>query len=269
MSNNASIAELIEIYLSVSSISLDEHDELALQSFEIMQKAFKQIVATPNEPIILPYKDISDIIFQSNHPVRSNSLESFQEKVGLLINKFQEQPRCKSKGQRLRACHRKLVGHIMLAYAQKEFMQNSVRQAQRIAQEAQIIAKNAQKEANKANDTYKSMFANYVTILGIFTAIIVTIFGGLNVVSVVAKQADTPLETVVFLTALALMCVVSLLYFLANIIIKITQQGEDWLNWLFGIMIAVCVVAMIVSWCMTDNQQTPAPTQANIAIITQ
>lgn len=248
MSNNASIAELIEIYLSVSSISLDEHDELALQSFEIMQKAFKQIVATPNEPIILPYKDISDIIFQSNHPVRSNSLESFQEKVGLLINKFQEQPKCKSKGQRLRACHRKLVGHIMLAYAQKEFMQNSVRQAQRIAQEAQIIAKNAQKEANKANDTYKSMFANYVTILGIFTAIIVTIFGGLNVISVVAKQADTPLASIVFLTALALMCVISLLYFLANIIIKITQQDENKLTCLFVVIVLVCIVTMFIAW---------------------
>lgn len=248
MSNNASIAELIEIYLSVSSISLDEHDELALQSFEIMQKAFKQIVATPNEPIILPYKDISDIIFQSNHPVRSNSLESFQEKVGLLINKFQEQPRCKSKGQRLRACHRKLVGHIMLAYAQKEFMQNSVRQAQRIAQEAQIIAKNAQKEANKANDTYKSMFANYVTILGVFTAIIVTIFGGLNVISVVAKQADTPLASIVFLTALALMCVISLLYFLANIIIKITQQDENKLTCLFVVIVLVCSVTMFMAW---------------------
>lgn len=133
----------------------------------------------------------------------------------------------------------------------------------------QELAKQAKQTAEKAEKIYETMFANYVTILGIFTAIIVTIFGGLNVVSVVAKQADTPLETVVFLTALALMCVVSLLYFLANIIIKITQQGEDWLNWLFGIMVAVCVVAMIVSWCMTDNQQTPAPTQANIAIITQ
>lgn len=98
------------------------------------------------------------------------------------------------------------------------------------------------------------MFANYVTILGIFTAIIVTIFGGLNVVSVVAKQADTPLETVVFLTALALMCVVSLLYFLANMIIKITQQGKDKLNCLFYILIAVCVIAMAVSWYMTSKQ---------------
>lgn len=271
MSNNASIAELVEIYLSVSSISSDEHDKLAQKSFEILQKVFKQVMATPNEPIILPYKDISDIIFQSSHHVKSNSLESFQDKVTLLIDKFQEKPRHKTKGQRLRACHRKLVGHIMLAYAQKEFMQNSVKQAQEIAQAAQIVsqaakatAETAQDEANKANDTYKSMFANYVTILGVFTAIIVTIFGGLNVVSVVAKQADTPLANVVFLTALALMCVVSLLYFLANIIINITQQGKDWLNWLFGIMIAVCVVAMIVSWCMTDNKKPLLPKQASV-----
>lgn len=162
MSNNASITELVEIYLSVSSISSDRHDELAQKSFEILQKAFKQVMATPNEPIILPYKDISDIIFQSNHHVKSNSLESFQDKVTLLIDEFQEKPRCKPKGQRLGACHRKLVGHIMLAYAQKEFMQNSVKQAQEIAQEAQTVAqeaqttaKTAQDEANKANDTYK------------------------------------------------------------------------------------------------------------------
>lgn len=248
MSNNAPIAELVEIYLSVSSTSSDEHDELAQKSFEIMQKAFKQMIATSNEPIVLPYKDISDVIFQSNCRVRGNSLESFQEKVGLLIDEFQEKPRCKNKGQRLRACHRKLIGHIMLAYAQKEFMQNSVRQAQKIAQEAQEIAKNAQDEAKIANETYKSMFANYITILGIFTAIIVTIFGGLNVISVIAKQADTPLASVVFLTALALMCVISLLYFLANIIIKITQQGKDKLTCLFVVIVLVCSVTMFMAW---------------------
>lgn len=261
MSNNALIAELVEIYLSVSSISSDEHDELAKKAFEIMQKAFKQIVVSPNEQIVLPYKDISDIIFQSDHHVKTNSLESFQEKVSLLIDKFQEKPRCKSKGQRLGACHRKLVGHIMLAYAQKEFMQDSVKQAQKIAQEAQEVAKKAQDEANKASDTYKSMFANYVTILGIFTAIIVTIFGGLNVINVVARQAQADFGLLLFLTAMSVLCIITLLYFLANMIAWITQSQQKQLGKLFGWIIGVCAVVMIAGLCLTYCHNKDKPTQ--------
>ena len=257
MSDNSQIAELVEIYVSISSTNLDEHEQLAKKAFEILQKVFKPILSQANSPIVLPYKDISDLMFANNKEVKSNSIESFKERVEELILEFQAKPKHKTKGHRLKACHEKFVGHILLAQAQKEFMEKSAKDAkliaknaEQIASKAEELAKNAEELAGQANDIYKSMFANYVTILGVFTAIIVTIFGGLNVISVVAKQADTPLATIVFLTALALMCVLSLLYFLANILIRITQQGKAKLDCIFAVMMMVCVGAMIGAWCV-------------------
>lgn len=234
---------------------------MAQSAFTTMQKVFKQTVVNSSEPIVLPYKDISDIIFQSKHHVKSNSLESFQDKVGLLIDEFQAKPRCKTKGERLKACHRKLVGHIMLACAQKEFMQNSVRQAQMIAAEAKETAKTAKDNADKAEKTYNTMFANYVTILGIFTAIIVTIFGGLNVVDTVISYGNTHFSTIVFLAALVLMCVVCLLYFLAKIILKLNSKDDDnqrfTLECLFGVVFGICLVLITVAWCASSTKITP------------
>lgn len=261
MANNESIAELVEIYLSISSTRSEEHDYLAKSAFTTMQKVFKQMVANSNEPIVLPYKDISDTIFQSSHHVKSNSLESFQDKVGLLIDEFQAKSRYKTKGQRLKACHRKLVGHIMLAYAQKEFIQDSVRQAQKAAQEAKETAKIAKNNADKAEKTYNTMFANYVTILGIFTAIIVTIFGGLNVVDTVISYGNTHFSTIIFLAALVLMCVVCLLYFLAKIILKLNGKDDDnqrfTLECLFGAIFITCIGLIVFAWCVSPTKITP------------
>ncbi|MPW74594.1 hypothetical protein CPI40_05530 [Moraxella catarrhalis] len=268
MTNNESIAELVEIYLSISSTRSEEHDYLAKSAFTTMQKVFKQMVANSNEPIVLPYKDISDTIFQSSHHVKSNSLESFQDKVGLLIDEFQAKSRYKTKGQRLKACHRKLVGHIMLAYAQKEFIQDSVRQAQETAKKAEVaaesaeeIAKIAKNNADKAEKTYNTMFANYVTILGIFTAIIVTIFGGLNVVDTVISYGNTHFSTIIFLAALVLICVVCLLYFLAKIILKLNGKDDDnqrfTLECLFGAIFITCIGLIVFAWCVSPTKTTP------------
>lgn len=294
--NNQLVISIIEAYFKISETPSDKLDVLADGLVKLILQAFPNELKS-SDAFNIPYKDISDVVFCSECNLLSDSMYGFRVHIlGAIERSFDKDNPNKHHNTKKKYIKRfmhiydKIIEHTLLAQVQRNFIQSvindantaiqeakkmaddvqaSINHIKKIADEARTTAKTAQDEANKANDTYKSMFANYVTILGIFTAIIVTIFGGLNVVSVVAKQADTPLETVVFLTALALMCVVSLLYFLANIIIKITQQGEDWLNWLFGIMIAVCVVAMIVSWCMTDNQQTPAPTQANIAIITQ
>lgn len=254
MQDNSQIAEIVKTYLSISAISLDMHQELAEKTFEALQKVFKEILNTSDAPIVLPYKDISDIIFSSSYEIKSNSLEGFSERVNKLIEEYQQKPYYKNKGKKLYACHKKLIEHILLAQAQKDFIQKSIYHAQEIARtaegvakKAEGVAKKAEETAKKAEETYKSMFANYVTILGIFTAIIVTIFGGLNVIGDVFKQENTEFQfrTIIFLVSLALMCVVCLLYFLAKIIQNITQRdGADNLGILFGAIITFCAVSM-------------------------
>lgn len=130
-----------------------------------------------------------------------------------------------------------------------------------IAAEAKETAKTAKDNADKAEKTYNTMFANYVTILGIFTAIIVTIFGGLNVVDTVISYGNTHFSTIVFLAALVLMCVVCLLYFLAKIILKLNSKDDDnqrfTLECLFGVVFGICLVLILVAWCASSTKITP------------
>ncbi|MFS6937443.1 alanine-zipper protein [Neisseria animaloris] len=285
--NNEQIHELVKIYLCISSTVPEKHDELAQMSFEFHEKVFQHVFSSCDRSIILPYKDISDVVFQNDCLVSGDTLNNFCAKVDDVINtKLREDSRSENEIQRALDCHKKLVGHIQLAQAQKEFMQKSVKEARKIADEAKTVADDAKTVANeaktvaneaktvaneaktvagKADDTYKSMFANYVTILGVFTAIIVTIFGGLNVINVVMRQDGTNFSHVVSLSAISLMCVVLLLYLLANMIIKITQNSKnyylDYLSW--GIVL-ICVVAILLFGGMNKQPDNNESIQKNI-----
>lgn len=288
--NNQLVVSIIEACFKISETPSDKLDVLADGLVKLILQAFPNELKS-SDAFNIPYKDISDVVFCSECNLLSDSMYGFRVHIlGAIERSFDKDNPNKHHNTKKKYIKRfmhiydKIIEHTLLAQVQRNFIQSVINDANTVIQEAkqmaddtntaiqkarqtvdnvetsinQIkkVADEARIEANKANDTYKSMFANYVTILGVFTAIIVTIFGGLNVVSVVAKQADTPLATVVFLTALALMCVVSLLYFLANMIIKITQQGQqgkDKLNCLFVGILVVCGIVMAVAWGMLQK----------------
>ncbi|KPN73949.1 hypothetical protein [Neisseria sp. 74A18] len=269
--NNEQIHELVKIYLCISSTVPEKHDELAQMSFEFHEKVFQHVFSSCDRSIILPYKDISDVVFQNDCLVSGDTLNNFCAKVDDVINtKLREDSRSENEIQRALDCHKKLVGHIQLAQAQKEFMQKSAKEARKIADEAKTVADDAKTVANdaktvagKADATYKSMFANYVTILGVFTAIIVTIFGGLNVINVVMRQDGVNFSHVLSLSAISLMCVVLLLYLLANMIIKITQNSKNY--WLDVPSLIIVLICGFVIYCgMNKQPDNNEPIQKNI-----
>ncbi len=222
----------------------------------------------------IPYKDIIDVIFTSEHTLKSDSIYNFRQNVETAVsqsyslsNPNQHHNTKKKYIKRFMYLHDKLVEHTLLAQAQRNFIQKTVRQAQKIANKTQKIAIQAQETANqaqktalKAEQTYKSMFANYVTILGIFTAIIVTIFGGLNVIDAVVEiNNQTSLALIVFIVALVMFCLIILLYFLATLIRHISQQEtlpikqqlkqqlKVWFNQVFLAMVVFFIVLMIIT----------------------
>lgn len=264
MSDNKQIATIVEIYLAVSSTPEEDREQLAKTALETLHRTFKQFIPTANSPIILPYKDIADVIFRSSiSEISSDTITNFQQKIDDLIREIPDKTKQKTHQHRLLNYHKKFVGQILLARAQKEFIQKSVKSAQKIVDKAETEARKAEKTASqaqltakKAEQTYKSMFANYVTILGIFTAIIVTIFGGLNVINAVIEiNYQTSLALIVFIVALVMFCLIVLLYFLATMIghisqqetLPIRQQYKVWFNWVFLAIIGVCILLMIIS----------------------
>ena len=280
--NNQLITQIIEVYFRVSETPSDKLNTLADNLTELILQAFPNELKSA-DAFNLPYKDITDVVFSSEQVLRSDSIHGFREYILHSIDKKFDQSNPdkhhntkKKYIKRFMHIYDKLVEHTFLAQAQRDFIKHSIDDAiktqetkwhdiQNLAKNTKKTADKAKKTADKAEETYKSMFANYVTILGVFTAIIVTIFGGLNVIDGITKQQDVQFSAIVFLASLSLMCVVCLLYFLANLIMHITERGKTRLSCLFSAIVVVCVVIMFVSWHLNDARKinTPTPTQSS------
>lgn len=272
--DNAFIRAIIERYLQVQDTSPDKPDDLANEIVWLILKAFDNELRS-SDAFNLPYKDITDSVFDSEKRLLTGSLTTFGKNMETAIHHSFDEDRPNKHHEkkekyvkRFMYIHGKFVEHILLAQVQKEFIQDSVRQAQETAKKAEVaaesaeeIAKIAKNNADKAEKTYNTMFANYVTILGIFTAIIVTIFGGLNVVDTVISYGNTHFSTIIFLAALVLMCVVCLLYFLAKIILKLNGKDDDnqrfTLECLFGAIFITCIGLIVFAWCVSPTKITP------------
>lgn len=295
--NNPFITQIVKSYLLTSETPKNQRDGLADSIVKTILSAFSDELKS-TDAFNLPYKDITDIIYSSSKTLKSDEIYSFSSMYlkPAIIRKYNLDPiddRHHSVEQkyvkRFLHIHNKLVEHILLAQTQRDFINRIIEdavdlarstnelanstneiidQTKRIANEAEQnaeqankVAAEAKETADKAEKTYNTMFANYVTILGIFTAIIVTIFGGLNVVDTVISYGNTHFSTIVFLAALVLMCVVCLLYFLAKIILKLNGKDDDnqrfTLECLFGVVFIVCIGLILVAWCASPTKITP------------
>lgn len=275
--NNQMIVAITNIYLQVSETEPEKLDELANQLVQLILSTFPNELKSTN-PFSLPYKDITDIVFYGKYTLLSDSIYNFKGNVKkAVITQYEvansdKHHKTKQKYiNRFMYIHDKLVEHILLAHIQSDFIKNTIKDTKIIAYKAKNTAENAQKIANKAEDTaenaqkiadkaedtatkaeetYKSMFANYVTILGIFTAIIVTIFGGLNVINTVVKQINDNKTIILQITALLILCEVVLLYFLANTIVWISNTPKSKLHCLFWGVVITCIgVIITLNFC--------------------
>ncbi len=269
--NNQEIEILVNAYLQVSSTPTNKLDELANNIVNLMIQALPSEVVPSKKSLNIPYKDISDTIFSTDERLLSNGITEFHLKIQEAVSQHTHCTRQKTTSKqneyknRVMDCHYKVVEHILLAQTQRKFINESIEMAVQKQLDSitniQEIANTAERTAKKAEETYKSMFANYVTILGVFTAIIVTIFGGLNVINVVAKQAQADFGLLLFLTAMSVLCIITLLYFLANMIAWLTKSQQKQLSGLFYSVIAVCATVMIAGFCLMHYHDKNKPAQ--------
>lgn len=262
--NNQMIVAIIHFYFQVSETSPEKLNELAQELIKLIENLFATELRN-SYALNLPYKDITDAVFSCEKTILSDSIKNFRENIKnvVQVNYDKRNPNAHHKTKskyinRFLQIHDKLVEHALLAQIQREFIKDNIRNtkmiadqtekiansAQQIANKAEETAISAQRIANKAEETYKSMFANYVTILGIFTAIIVTIFGGLNVINTVTKNIDENKTIILQVTALLVLCEVLLLYFLANMIVWITNSQKSILHCLFVGIIICCIIVL-------------------------
>lgn len=78
---------------------------------------------------------------------------------------------------------------------------------------------------NKVKKKSKKMQKDFISILGIFAAILLASFGGLTVLSNILNDIDAPIGKIMILGSLSLMAILTILFLLLNGIAKLTGEG--------------------------------------------
>jgi len=202
----------------------------------------------------VPYHDISDFIFNYKTKIRVDDLEILMQAIELKLN---------DQSEEIKKCFRKFRRNISLAVTQKNYIQRvasdalktaeiaaevankasnisgkaneALDHAKKSAQRAEDVASNAQRLANEANDQIietkkasESMMVNYVTILGIFASIIITVFGGINLTNATVKllESEHDLPMMVFVISFLMIGFISILIILITWISSLREHTE-------------------------------------------
>lgn len=292
--NNQIIVAIVRALFQVSETHPDKLDELADKVVELILTVFEKELRSSNA-FKLPYKDITDVVLTSHNIIKSDSINNFAQNVYQAIEKrFNQTDSSKHHSNkekyinRFMHCYEKIVEHTLLAQTQREYIKstianvkslaeetkllvedarNSADQAKRvsstaeeIANKAKSISAGAEETANKAEETYNTMFANYVAVLGIFTSIIVTIYGGINIINVIANNNDkVNMYTLITLVALTFLCILTLLYFLALTIVWVTKNQNKNLTNVFILIALICVGAISLGYFKLNWSEKPPP----------
>lgn len=228
----------------------EAHIEDLIKVFQGVLHFYKCLQGHP-----IPYHDISDFIFNYKAKIRVDDLEILMQAIELKLETDPEE---------IKKCFRKFRRNISLAVTQKNYIQRvandalktaevaaevankasnisgkaneTLEHAKKSAQRAENVASNAQRLANEANDQIKetkksseSMMINYVTILGIFATIIITVFGGINIIGSTVKllEGNSKLTYLVFVVSFLMICLLVLIRMLTSWISSLNNYRED------------------------------------------
>ncbi|MCU4377624.1 hypothetical protein [Acinetobacter haemolyticus] len=181
----------------------------------------------------IPYDDITSFIYEFHQEINLKDLDSMMEE---LENKFSfNYPIEINTGRKhdKHLCFSKFRTHIFLAATQKNYItkvaQDLSKQANQVATEADKTATDAKDQAEKARKTYDDMMVNYITILGIFASIIITIFGGMQIISATTGllQANISLATLILVLSFLTMLIILILAILLNWISNLKESKRS------------------------------------------
>lgn len=221
----------IKHHLNPENFNKREVVETTASMFFILVTSNNYITKADKETFYnLPYKDISTLVFSDKSiEVKSDTFDGFITTVREEIGDTFEIYELDISKDHIIACYEKFANHIELVLIQKKFMLDSAKEASRVANIAQKQAEFAKKQAKKAKDMSNGMITNFVTILGVFATIIITVFGGINIVSSTVKllEGNNKLVYLVFVVSFLMICLLTLVKLLMSWITSIRVNGED------------------------------------------
>lgn len=246
MESNEDLQSLIFYHLNAAEFNDREIVSEAAFLFVFFKDSF--ICEVGSETFYkLPYKDISELIF--DHEIDGIHNNSFQGFVTTVADEIREEYWYLPNIQHILDCYEKFSMHITLVLVQKKFMLKTAKNAEKMAndakgiakqasntstvakntaQEADKISKNAEQIAKKAEDVFDNSLVNYITILGIFASIIITVFGGISLTNATVQllKSEFDLPVLVFVISLLLISFLCVLIVLITWVSSLKKSTE-------------------------------------------
>ncbi|CPN53145.1 Uncharacterised protein [Staphylococcus aureus] len=148
----------------------------------------------------------------------------------------------------------KIIEHIKLAISQKEGLY--------VKQKIEI--NELTKTITETKEVYDNMVSNYISILGIFAAILMTAFGGIQVFTGLFNNNKFNLIDSLFLSSFGFMGVILLIFMLINSIAKLTgknlsssQVNDRWYlrhpTLINSFIILSSIIFFVITWKAIKN----------------
>ncbi|WP_347472706.1 hypothetical protein ABEF81_08550 [Acinetobacter thermotolerans] len=244
--SKALLEELIKGHIDPKGFNDEEVVKKAASLFLFLSDGF--IKRASHETFyLLPYKDIFIYLFANDFEFKSETFSSF---ISTVFEEMQKQPEFDESpySEYLEECYNKFTQHISLAQVQKHYIVEVTKRSKEAADEA-ISA------AEHAKEMQKDMMVNYITILGIFASIIITIFGGMQIISATSKllQTSIKLPTLVMVLTLLALLIVIILGVLLSWVNSIRHNEKDVPALSYAIIFLASVLALSGTYIYVSN----------------
>lgn len=179
---------------------------------------------------IIPYDEITKSVFENTH---EEDLYEFTKELRERGSKHfsSNTSAAESKEKALvedpEKMYFKILRHINLALVQKySFMSIQIKDVDKLKREHQKLSKDYKELKASAESQYRNMLTQFITILGIFAAILMGAFGAIQGFANLFDNAhELSLDTILIISSIGASSVLLILFFLLNGIAKLTGKN--------------------------------------------
>lgn len=175
----------------------------------------------------LPYHTLTMLVYTPEN----NEIEYFADSIHKAISESNYDSELKKKTLKIRL-------HLLLAEQQKQSlytkqdekikaMDEETKKLKRTIEELETVTNNIKTTSENTERKYNDIISQYISILGIFAAILMTAFGGIQAFSSIYKDNSFTLEDSLMIACIGFMGILLLIFILLNGIAKLTDKSID------------------------------------------
>ena len=201
-----------------------------------LQTIFKDII-TLGDYWHVPYERITNYIYSMNVVPDRKRIEN---SITLRLDEIEGTNDLKEATLR----------HVELAITQKEYIDKNIEAANKTLKKINNEFKEIDNELKKIQDTKSKIYTDFITILGIFTAITFAIFGGLQLIgnclgNLTGKITLSKIGGILIIASVILLSVYLILIALMIGLSKLLSRNED-KRYKFTGKVTACIIGTII-----------------------